>query len=342
VFLKLSKRREEAMRAFEYASPTTKEQAVKLLGNTDSDAQVLAGGTDLLSLMKDDIVMPRRLVNIKEIRELRGIRLSPRLGLRIGALATMQDILDNAALRRAYPAIADAAEGIASPQIRAMGTVGGDLCQRPRCWYYRAGFGLLARSESGDSLIPSGDNRYHAILGNSGPAYFVNPSSLAPALIALGARVKIYGAGGAREIALEKFYRTPREDNDREYDLKPNEIITEITVPPAGTARSATYEVRQRESLDWPLATASVALTMAGNNVKAARVVLGHVAPVPWRSTSAESALAGKAVTEDVAKKAGEAAVEGARSLGRNGYKIQLARVAVKRAILEAAKGGRR
>jgi xanthine dehydrogenase YagS FAD-binding subunit len=330
------------MRAFEYASPTTKEQAVRLLGNTENEAQVLAGGTDLLSLMKDDIVAPGRLVNIKEVQELRGIRISPGRGLRIGALVTMQEIVDNAALRRSYSAIAEAAEGITSPQIRAMGTVGGDLCQRPRCWYYRAGFGLLAKDQNGESLVPKGDNRYHAILGNSGPAYFVNPSSLAPALVALGATVKILGPGGAREVTLEKFYRTPQADNEREYDLRPNEIVTEILVPSPGLARSATYEVRQKESLDWPLAAASVVLTMSRNTVKAARVVLGHVAPVPWRATSAEDALTGKAINEEVAREAGNAAVSGAKGLGRNGYKIQLARVAVKRAILEAAKGGRR
>ena len=330
------------MRAFEYASPTTKEQAVSLLGNTDSEAQVLAGGTDLLSLMKDDIVMPRRLVNIKEIQELRGIRMNPRVGLRIGALATIQDVLDNAALRRAYPAIAQAADGITSPQIRAMGTVGGDLCQRPRCWYYRAGFGLLAIDENGEPLVPQGDNRYHAILGNAGPAYFVNPSSLAPALVALKATVKIFGPKGAREVALENFYRTPQKNDEREYELASNEIITEVIVPPAGQARSATYEVRQKESLDWPLAAASVALTMTGNTVKSARVVLGHVAPVPWRASGAETSIAGKTISEEVAHEAGSAAVEGAKGLSRNAYKIQLARVAVKRAILEAAKGGRR
>jgi xanthine dehydrogenase YagS FAD-binding subunit len=223
-----------------------------------------------------------------------------------------------------------------------VGTVGGDLCQRPRCWYYRAGFGLLARDVSGEPLVPSGDNRYHAILGNSGPAYFVNPSSLAPALIAYGATVRIRGPKGGREVAVEKFFVAPRSDSAREYDLKPGEIVTEIVVPSSAGAKSATYEVRQKEALDWPLAAASVALKMSGGKVTSARIVLGHVAPTPWRSTAAEAALTGKAVNEDIAKAAGEAAVSGAKSLGRNAYKIQLARVAVKRAILEAARGGAR
>ncbi len=328
------------MNAFEYASPTTKEQAVKLLGSSWGDAEALAGGTDLLSLMKDFIVTPKRLVNLKEIKELRGVTWSAKAGLRIGATVTIQELLDSPQLRE-YKAITQAAEGITSPQIRAMGTAAGDLCQRPRCWYYRAGFGLLATNE-GKPLIPDGDNRYHAILGNSGPAYFVNPSSLAPALIALNAKVRIFGASGQREVALENFFATPKSDNDREYDLKPNEIVTEILVPPLAGAKSATYEVRQKEALDWPLATASVVLTMNGKTVKAARIVLGHVAPTPWRSMEAEKALVGQAITEESADAAGKAAVEQAKGLSRNAYKIQLAKVSVKRAILAAAKGGLR
>jgi len=301
---------------------------------------VLAGGTDLLSLMKDDVVHPKRLVNIKDIAELREIKAS-KSGLRIGATVTIQELLDNAQVKRDYPALTDAAEGITSPQIRSVGTVGGDLCQRPRCWYYRAGFGLLAKDATGEPLVPSGDNRYHAILGNTGPAYFVNPSSLAPALIAYGATIRIHGSKGGREVPAEKFFVAPDSEGAREYDLKPGEIVTEIVLPAAG-GKSATYEVRQKEALDWPLAAAAVALKISGGKVTSARVVLGHVAPTPWRSTAAEEALTGKTISEDVAKAAGEAAVTGAKSLGRNAYKIQLARVAVKRAILEAAKGGAR
>lgn len=328
------------MNAFEYASPTTKEQAVNLLGNSWADAAVLAGGTDLLSLMKDFIVTPKRLVNLKEIKELRGVTWSAKAGLRIGATVTIQELLDSPQLRE-YKAITQAAEGITSPQIRAMGTAAGDLCQRPRCWYYRAGFGLLAKSENGQPLVPNGENRYHAILGNGGPAYFVNPSSLAPALIALNAKVRIFGPQGQREVALENFFTSPKTDADREYDLKPNEFITDILVPPLAGAKSATYEVRQKEALDWPLATASVVLTMNGNNVKAARIVLGHVAPTPWRSMDAEKALVGQAISEATAEAAGKAAVAQAKGLSKNDYKIQLAKVAVKRAIL-AAKGGTR
>jgi xanthine dehydrogenase YagS FAD-binding subunit len=328
------------MRAFEYASPATKEQAVSLLGNNWADADILAGGTDLLALMKDDVVTPKRLVNIKDIKELGGITVSPGRGLRIGALVTIQELADHPQVRKSFPVIAKTAGEIAGPQIRNMATIGGNLCQRPRCWYYRAGFGLLAKDDGGESLVPSGDNRYHAILGNSGPAYFVSPSTLAPLFIALGAKVRLFGPKGKREIPVEQFFVIPKTESDREHDLKPNEIVTEIVVPPLAGVKTASYEIRQKEAMDWPLAFASVALTISGGKVSAARVVMGQVAPVPWRSKEAEAALVGKAITEETAKAAGEAAVTGAKSLSGNGYKIQLARVAVKRAILQAAKGG--
>jgi xanthine dehydrogenase YagS FAD-binding subunit len=328
------------MRGFEYASPTTKEQAVGLLGNDWADADVLAGGTDLLALMKDDIVAPRRLVNIKDIHELRGITVSSK-GLRIGALVTIQELNDNAQIREAYSVVAMTANEIAGPQIRNMGTVGGNLCQRPRCWYYRAGYGLLAKDKSGEPLVPSGDNRYHAILGNAGPAYFVSPSTLAPLFIALGGTVRLFGPKGRREIPVEKFFVIPQSENEREHDLRPNEIVTEVVLPPLAGLKAATYEVRQKDAMDWPLAIASVALSFSGNKVSSARVVMGQVAPVPWRSKEAEAALVGKAITEETAKAAGDAAVSGAKSLGRNAYKIQLARVAVKRAVLAAVGGAK-
>ncbi|HEX4946078.1 MAG TPA: FAD binding domain-containing protein, partial [Blastocatellia bacterium] len=192
------------MQKFEYASPTTIQQAVALLGKQWGEAEVLAGGTDLLALMKDYVVTPKRLINIKDIKELKGITMTAS-GLRLGALVTFEEILDNAQIKRNYPAIWQAVAGVTSPQIRNMGTVGGDLCQRPRCWYYRAGYGLLAKDEKGNALVPNGDNRYHAIFNNDGDAKFVNPSSLAPALVSLMAKIKVAGPNGSREIAADKF-----------------------------------------------------------------------------------------------------------------------------------------
>jgi xanthine dehydrogenase YagS FAD-binding subunit len=327
------------MRPFEYASPTSDKQALGLLGANWNDAAVFAGGTDLLSLMKDDIVHPKRLVNVKQVPGMDRITMQAG-GLRVGALVRIADFADNADVRRHYPTLATAADDAASPQIRNLATMGGNLCQRPRCWYFRNGFGLLAMRD-GKSLVLEGDNRYHAILGNEGPAYFVSPSSIAPALIAHGARVRILGPGGAREVALEKFFVIPKSEDEREHDLKPNEVLAEIFVPssPAGL-KSAQYEVRQKTTFDWPLATASVALTMSGNTVKSARVVLGHVAPVPWISQEAAQALEGHPLNEQTAAAAGQAAVSQAKGLGRNDYKIQLTRVAVKRALLAAAGRG--
>jgi xanthine dehydrogenase YagS FAD-binding subunit len=323
------------MQAFEYANPSTLQDALGMLGNKWGEADVLAGGTDLISLMKEYLETPKRLVNIKGIKELGGIQ-STKTGLRIGAAVTVEELLENAEVRKSFPSLAEAARGIASPQIRNMGTVGGDLCQRPRCWYYRQGFGLLAMKD-GTSLVPDGENRYHAILGNEGPAYFVSASSFGPALVALDAKVRLASASGHREIAASKFFVTPKNENSREIALLPNEILTEIIVPHDGT-KNATYEVRQKHALDWPLAAASVALKMKGSTVSSAKIVLGHVAPTPWEATQAGQALAGKAVTAESAEEAAKAALADAKPLSGNGYKVQLARVAVKRALLEAVR----
>jgi xanthine dehydrogenase YagS FAD-binding subunit len=325
------------MQGFEYGNPRNLKEAFPLLGSQWGEADVLAGGTDLLSLMKDYVQTPKRVVSLSGIRELKQIRNASD-GLHLGAMVTLEELLENAAVRKEYASLIGAAQGVASPQIRNMGTVGGDLCQRPRCWYFRRGFGLLGQDAQGRDLITNGENRYHAILGNGGPAKFVSASSLGPALAALGAKVVLASSSGNRTVEVEKFFRTPGSANEREIDLKPNEILTEVVVPAARGAKNATYEVRQKVALDWPLATASVALTMSGTTVQSARVVLGHVAPVPWVSAEAAQALAGKAVNEASAQAAAEAAVAKAAPLSQNKYKVQLTKVAVKRAVLAAAR----
>ncbi|MGP8248075.1 MAG: FAD binding domain-containing protein [Bryobacteraceae bacterium] len=317
------------MQNFEYANPASLQQAAALLGAHWGEAGVLAGGTDLISLMKEEIETPKRVVNIKNIPGLAGIRKTG-AGIYIGALVTMDELARHGEVPRA---LAMAAAGVPSPQIRHMGTVGGDLCQRPRCWYFRQGYGLLA-TKDGKPLVPNGENQYHAIFGG-GPAYFVSASSLGPALVALDAKVKLVSAKGGRELPVRDFFVSPKDDATREVALRPDEILTEIIVPVAAT-RSATYEVRQREALDWPLATASVSLSMKGGAVAAARIVMGHVAPTPWESTAAARELVGKHVTEETAEAAGKIAVAEAHPLSHNTYKVQLAKVAVKRALLDA------
>ncbi|MGD0199990.1 MAG: FAD binding domain-containing protein [Bryobacteraceae bacterium] len=325
------------MQAFEYAAPATVQEALGLLARRWGEVDILAGGTDLLGLMKDYIHTPRRVVNIKGIQELKGIQKTP-AGLRIGALVTLEELAGDPAVGAAYPSLTAAARGVSSLQIRNLGTIGGDLCQRPRCWYFRLGYGLLAKDASGRSLPPNGDNRYHAIFGNQGAACFVSASSFGPPLVALGATVKLASAAGRRELPIEKFFVIPLDDSAREIALRPNEIVTEIVIPPAAGVRNATYEVRQKTAIDWPLVTASVALKMKGNLVASARIVLGHVAPIPWRAAAAEAAVAGKALTSPLAEEAGKAATEGAAPLSGNGYKVQLVHAAVKRALLEAAR----
>jgi len=277
-------------------------------------------------------------VDIKGVKEFGGISHGSS-GTRIGATVTLEDLAQDAAIRKHFPGLADAAAAVPSMQIRNMGTVGGDLLQRPRCWYYRNGFGLLARDAGGKPLVPAGDNRYHAIFGNGGPAYFVSPSSLAPILVALNAELEIAGPKGVRKMSLDKFYRIPQRQDEREYQLASNEIAAAVLLAPgAAQWKTAIYEVREKQALDWPLAAAAVALRMDGDHVREARIVMGHVAPTPWRAPDAERALAGKPAAPESASAAGAAAVAGAKPLSGNKYKVQLARVAVKRAIIAAGR----
>lgn len=321
------------MQPFEYASPTSLKEAVGMLGSKWGETDILAGGTDQISLMKEYLHTPARLVNIKGVKELHGIKHTAQ-GLTIGAAVTLDELASDKAVRSEYPALVEAALGVASPQIRNMGTVGGDLCQRPRCWYFRMGYGVLGLKE-GKSLIPNGQNEYHSIFGD-GPAYFVSPSSFGPALAALGAQVKLVSATGSRMVPVEKFFVTPQSNDTREIALMPNEILAEIVVPSAKGVRNATYEVRYKDALDWPLATASVSLRMSGNKVEKASIVLGHVAPTPVVSAAAAQILDGQTVSADLIERAASAAVASAKPLSQNAYKVQLAKTAVKRALAEA------
>jgi xanthine dehydrogenase YagS FAD-binding subunit len=323
------------MENFAYSNPATLNEAAGLLTNKWGEVELLAGGTDLISLMKEYLVKPRLVVNVKNIKEIGGITAGKN-SVRIGATVTLDEIAESPVIRKSFPALHEAALGVSSPQIRNMGTIGGDLCQRPRCWYFRQGFGLLAKGPDGKSLVPDGENRYHAILGNGGPAYFVSASSFGPALVALNATIRLVSASGSRDVPADKFFVTPATEGAREIAMLPNEVLTEIHVPLIEGSRNATNEIRQKEALDWPLATASVALKMRGTTIQSARVVLGHVAPTPWIAEAAGQSLAGKTLSAAVAETAGKQATEGAHPLSQNAYKVKLAQVAVKRALLAA------
>ncbi len=321
------------MRPFRHVAPTSLREASALLNEPGSEA--LAGGTDLLSLLKDDVERVDRLVSLRGVAGLSGVELEGET-LRIGAMTTLQELRDHADAMAAVPALAVAVDGVASAQLRAMGTVGGDLLQRPRCWYYRRGFGLLALDASGRSLVEAGDNRYHAIFPE-GEARFVNPSSLAPLLVALGAEAVVAGPSGERRLPVESLWRAPRAADERENTLAPGELLVGVAARVADV-RLGLHEVRQRRSLDWPLMAAAAALFGSGARPRSARVVLGHAAPRPWHVPAAGEALANQAPVPEAAVEAAEAAVAAARPMSRNRYKVQLARVAVRRAILQAAR----
>jgi xanthine dehydrogenase YagS FAD-binding subunit len=322
------------MKAFDFAAPEQEHEVLELLSAVPGETEILAGGTDLVPLMKQMIVNPDRVVNIMDVPSLRGISADS-IGVTIGATTTLAEMLDAPELDQ-FPAIKQAIEGINAVQLQSQGTLGGELCQRPRCWYFRSGQGLLA---NGGKMVAEGDNRYHAIFGNAGPAKFVHASRLAPALIALGARVRIIGPTEEDEtmLPLETFYRAPRHEGQREHILSPDQLITHVMLPSAEGLANATYEVRQSEGPDYPLAAAAAALRIEGGVVRQTSIVLGHVAPTPWLSPEAERAIVGRPVSYETARAAGEAAVASATPLSDNVYKVQLARAAVERAILLAA-----
>jgi xanthine dehydrogenase YagS FAD-binding subunit len=322
------------VKAFAYVNAANEKEALAALGPDRGRILPLAGGMDLLALMKDYIAQPDRVVNVKNLD--RTIARTKDGGLRIGAAATLADLVAHADAAKMYPALVQAAAEVGTPQIRNAGTVGGNLNQRPRCWYFRNEEFHCLKKGGARCFAVDGENQYHAIFGD-GPCHIVHPSSLAVPAIALDARFRLVGPAGEREVAAAEYYQMPDRNLFGETVLAPNELLTHVVLPAPGAVRSATYEVRFKQSHDWPLAMASVALSMDGQTIRGARVVLGAVAPVPWRSAAAEAALAGKRMTEEAAMAAADAAVTGARPMTGNAYKVQIARTAVKRAILRAA-----
>jgi xanthine dehydrogenase YagS FAD-binding subunit len=325
------------MKNFEYAQPQNLPELLDLLSPESGKTELLGGGTDLVGLMKKMIVTPDRVVNVCDVAELQGIERSGSSGdLLLGAAVRLDELLADPQLEP-FGALKDAIRGTASRQFQAQSTLGGELLRRPRCWYFRDGHGLLA--DDGKMII-DGDNRSHAILGNSGPAKFVNASRLAPALIALGAKALLIGPTleDRRELLLEDLYRTPVQEGERENVLGPHEVLTRVILPTRPNVTSATYEVRHGEGPNEPLAAAAAALQLEGNIVRGAKVALGHVAPTPWVAAEAAREIIGQPITDYVAQAAGRTAVALATPLKDNEYKIQVTKVAVSRAILQAAR----
>jgi xanthine dehydrogenase YagS FAD-binding subunit len=316
---------------FSYVRAGSKQEALdNLSGAAD---RVHAGGTDLLGCLRDGILPTERVVSISAVGELHGIRRSADGGLAIGSLTTIREVAESELVRELYPGLSQAALSVASPQLRSQGTLGGNLCQRPRCWYYRGEFHCLKKG--GDICYAAdGENRYHAIFGGD-PCYIVHPSDTAPMLLALGARVRIEGADEGRFLPLESFYVLPEEGVERETVLEPGELLTEVVLPPPAQGIKSSYrKVRERGAWDFALASVALALQMSGDRVLAGRVVLGGVAPIPWRSDAAEAALVGRTLDAAAARSAAEAAIEGAEPLAQNGFKVSLVRGVVEESLL--------
>jgi xanthine dehydrogenase YagS FAD-binding subunit len=320
---------------FNYSRPATVKEAASLLGKEHGKIMLLAGGTDVLGELKDNLAAPERLVAIKQLKELQGIRAGSG-GLRIGAATLLADIVESSMVQQQMPLLAMAAGKVGTPQIRNMGTIGGNLCQRPRCWYYRNNYPCFKHGGNA-CFSAAGENDFHAIL-EGGPSFIVHPSDTAPALVALGATARIAGGARERTVPLDKFFVTPKQDPRRENILQPNEILTEIEVPNAPAGSKAIYVKEMvREIWDFALCSVAAMVTVQNGVVQDARIVLGGVAPIPYRALKAEAALKGKTLDEASAAAAGVAATDGARPMTKNGYKVPLTQAVVKRALLSLA-----
>lgn len=335
------------MKAFTNTNPKSVHDAVSLLSQTHQqgrNASIVGGGSDLLGMVKEHLVEPDVLVNLKSIRGMDQIEVHGR-GVRIGGLTTLDAISRDPHIRKNYTVLAEAAEKVGTPQIRNAGTLAGNVCQRPWCWYFRNGFPCL-KNGGKTCFSASGENQLHAIFGG-GPSYIVHPSDTAPALVALDAKFHITGPAGDRVVPASDFFQLPRVDASRENVLSKDEILTAVELPPPSALHRSTYhKVLDRES--WTHAVVSVAIVLdVATSVfvsgayerrlslcRSARIVLGGVAPIPWRLPKVEAMLVGQRITPELAAQAGEAAIEGAQPLAKNKYKLPLTKATVKRTLL--------
>ena len=325
------------MEKFSYVNATSLEQVTSLLSESGwGEVMLIAGGTDLLAELKEYIEAPKTLINLKTLPGMDSIEADAS-GLKIGALATVADISMHPTIQHHYTVLSQAAGSVATPQIRNVGTLGGNLCQRPRCWYYRDEATNCLKKGGDICYAVDGLSKYHAILGGD-PVYIVHPSDLAPALIALGASVKIVGPEGEKSMSLEEFFTLPAANPFRENVLEPNEIVVEVSVPaPKPNTRSFYLKAREKGAPDFALSSVAGVFEMDGKTCKTASIVLGGVAPAPWRSKEAEVAVTGKMIDESVSQQAGADAVKGAEPMNDNAYKVTLTQNLVSRAAMMAA-----
>lgn len=331
------------MKNFDILRPATLAKAVELLPKRAAShpgalaGRPLAGGQDLLVELKDHLAEPDELIDLRGLKEASDFGPNPDGSFRIGALTTVATLTRDQRVRDNYAVLAEAADSIASPQIRTQATLGGNLCQRPRCMYYRNEETVCLKRGGDECFSFAGLNKYNAILGG-GPSYIVHPSDLAPALIALDASIQIQGAG-TREMALEDFFTLPSEsDVTRENVLAPNEIVRSVTIPARGSDWRTTYvKFKERESFDWALSAVALALRIERDRIAEARLILGGVAPIPWRVRSAEALLVGRPADERAAAAAADEALRGAEPLEQNEYKVPLTRALIHKAMTQLA-----
>lgn len=324
------------MNKFEYAQPEKVTEVFNYL--EEPGAKIKAGGIDLLDLMKEGLEKPARLVNIRYIKELNFVNETSDGSVRIGPAITLSELASNDIINKYFPALASAAGFIATPQIRNSATLGGNLCQRPRCWYFRSEDFHCSRNGGDECFALLGENKFHAILGNDSGCAVVQASGTSIPLISLNASVNITDGKNQKTVSLEEFYVSPEKDITKETILTDNELITEIIIPSESKATNNHYiKLKEKQSFDWPIADVSVSLKMNGAKCEKAGIVLGAAAPIPWRAKDAEKVLNGKTVTPELARKAGEESMNNASPLEENGYKVRLYKTVVFRAICEAA-----
>lgn len=324
------------MDKFSYINATSLKQVTSLLSDSGwGEVMLLAGGTDLLSELKEYIETPKTLINLKTLPGMDGISENAN-GIKIGALTTVADIAMHPSIQQHYTVLAQAAASVATPQIRNVGTIGGNLCQRPRCWYYRDETVNCIKKGGDLCYAVDGLSKYHAIFDGD-PVYIVHPSDIAPALIALNASIKITGPEGDKTIKVEEFFTLPSDNPFRENVLQPNEIVVEIQVPkPKPNTKSYYLKAREKGAPDFALVSVAGVFEMAGRTCQIANIILGGVAPKPRRSTEAEAALTGKMLNKDVSTTAGAEAVQNAQPMNDNAYKVTLTQNLISRAAMMA------
>jgi xanthine dehydrogenase YagS FAD-binding subunit len=324
------------MKTLSNATARDIRQAIQLSSDARQRGRAVSfagGGSDLLALVKERVVSPDVIVSLKRIQGFD--RVAPEGGgLAIGGLITLDALSRDPAVRRQYAVLAEAAESVATPQIRNVGTLAGNLCQRPWCWYYRNGFPCF-KAGGNQCFSIAGENQFHAIFGG-GPSYIVHPSDTAPALIALDAAFRIAGPAGERKVAAADFFVLPRQNASAENILANDEVLTSVQIPAQRAGMRSVYaKVLDREAWTHAVISAAIVLQMDGPTCRDARVVLGGVAPIPWRLPEVERALTGQPITEETAARAGDLAIAGARPLAKNAYKLPLTKNLVRRTLLD-------